>query len=84
MAIVIGIVIGLGAAFYFTQPGQVQNEDIVKDIKYQKEQINSDKLTYEDEDFVEIINLLDEKSKDKSYNAVKRRFNQISNPDKRK
>ena len=75
--IVIGAWIAVGAIIWGTRP-QNQNTQILKDMKYEAHKKDDD--VYEDSDYAEILNLLDKKD-----NAeVKRRFNRITDPEKRK
>ena len=78
--IVIGVIIAIGAIYYGTRE---RNEQIIQDLnKLKKKMKEKEEDIYEDEDFVEILNMIDTKSSDGT--EIKRRFNQITDPEKRK
>mmetsp|Transcript_10861 Transcript_10861/g.12314 ORF Transcript_10861/g.12314 Transcript_10861/m.12314 type:complete len:169 (+) Transcript_10861:27-533(+) len=85
MSIIVGVLLGVGVIVYFTRPNQVQDQEILEDIKYQNKKFDEmdGKHKYEDKDFVEIINLLDETKKGQQNGEIKKRFNKIEDPDKR-
>ena len=78
-AIIVGVVVAIGVIAYGTR-SQGQDQQIIKDIKYDKDKMKGNTTDIDDEDFVEILNCIERKDN----KEVKRRFNQITNPEKRK
>ena len=78
--IVVGVVIAIGAIYYGTKE---PNEQIVKDLnKFKKKIKDKEDDMNQDNDFVEILNMIDTKNSNGS--EIKNRFNQIKDPEKRK
>ena len=77
---IIGFLLTIGGIFWGTRSDN-QDQEILKDIMYQKEKIQESADNKEDDDdFVEILTSLDWSDN----SEIKRRFNKIKDPDKRK